>query len=88
MRSPAYSRSRRASAARAIGRDLKGKISPVLYMAAVAAAFWHTAVAHAIFVVVALVWLVPDRRIEIRVAAEREAGSGSLSDGERRGRPS
>ena len=62
--------------ARAIGRDLKGKLSPVLYVAGIVAAwFSRTALDPAIwvslgfFVVTALVWLVPDRRIE-RVLAE------------------
>lgn len=50
--------------ARAIGSDLKGKLSIVLYIIAVAAAFLHQAISHAIYVAVALVWLVPDRRIE------------------------
>jgi uncharacterized membrane protein len=51
--------------ARAVGRDLKGKISPVLYAAAIGGALlidpW---IADAIYVCVALMWLVPDRRIE------------------------
>ena len=48
----------------AVGRDWKGKASPVLYMVAMAVAFWVPAVAQAIYVAVALVWLIPDRRIE------------------------
>ena len=50
--------------ARAVGIDLKGKISPLLYIAAIALGFADTRVALAIYVLVALVWLVPDRRIE------------------------
>jgi uncharacterized membrane protein len=57
--------------ARAIGRDLKGRISPVLYLAAVGLAFVSVWVADAIYVGVAWLWLVPDRRVE-RVAAEEE----------------
>ena len=53
--------------AAAIGSDLKGKISIVLYVVAIAAAFVHQAISHAIYVIVALVWLVPDRRIEARI---------------------
>ncbi|HEY6072579.1 MAG TPA: TMEM175 family protein [Anaerolineales bacterium] len=50
---------------RAIGRDWKGKASPLLYLAAIlAAAFISPWLAQAIYVVVALMWLVPDRRIE------------------------
>ena len=50
--------------AAAIGRDVKGKISPVLYAAGIALAYPLRWVALALFVGVALMWLVPDRRIE------------------------
>jgi uncharacterized membrane protein len=50
--------------ARAIGSDLKGKISLACYAASIAAAFWEPNVSRALFVTVALIWLVPDRRIE------------------------
>ena len=49
---------------RAVGRDLKGKISPVLYVIAIPAAFMHAAIAGALYIVVAVIWLVPDQRIE------------------------
>ena len=49
---------------RAVGRDWKGKLSPVFYVAAIAIAFWSTAVSMALLALVALVWLVPDKRIE------------------------
>jgi uncharacterized membrane protein len=49
--------------AAAIGKDLKGKVSPLLYAAAIAAAFRMPAAAGALYVIVALIWLVPDRRI-------------------------
>jgi uncharacterized membrane protein len=49
---------------RAIGRDWKGKLSPVLYLAAILAAFAWPTVSLAVYVIVALIWLVPDRRIE------------------------
>ena len=48
----------------AVGRDLKGKVSPLLYLIAIPAAFVHQAIAGAIYIGVALMWLVPDRRIE------------------------
>ncbi|OUJ74784.1 TMEM175 family protein [Hymenobacter crusticola] len=48
----------------AVGRDVKGKISPVLYSLGMAASFWNPWVAGAFYVGVALMWLVPDRRIE------------------------
>jgi uncharacterized membrane protein len=50
--------------ARAIGRDLKGKVSPVLYIAGILCAFLDTRIANAIYVLVALMWFIPDRRIE------------------------
>ncbi|HMV30783.1 MAG TPA: TMEM175 family protein [Gemmatimonadales bacterium] len=61
--------------ARAIGRDLKGKLSPVLYLAAIALAFVNQWLATAIYTMVALMWLVPDRRIE-RALAGQPAGEG------------
>ena len=53
----------------AVGRDWKGRISPVLYTIAIVTACWMPAVAGAIYVVVALMWLVPDRRVEHALAA-------------------
>lgn len=50
--------------ARALGRDVKGKISPGLYGAGVFLSFFYPAVAVVIYVLVALLWLVPDSRIE------------------------
>lgn len=50
--------------AHAIGRDLKGKISPVLYLAAIGSAFIHPLLSGVFYVGVALMWLIPDRRIE------------------------
>ncbi len=49
---------------RAIGPDLKGNISPVLYFVAIVASFWYRWLAISIYVFVAIMWLVPDRRIE------------------------
>ena len=49
--------------AAAVGRDLKGKLSPLLYAAAVPLAFFDPRVSQALYVLVALMWLVPDRRI-------------------------
>ncbi len=48
----------------AVGPDLKGKISAALYVAAIPLAFVHELIADALYVAVALMWLVPDRRIE------------------------
>ena len=49
--------------AASIGRDLKGKLSPVLYTLAIASSFFWPWIAGGIYVAVALLWLVPDRRI-------------------------
>jgi uncharacterized membrane protein len=53
--------------AAAVGRDLKGKLSAVLYAVAIPTAFANHWVAEVIYVGVALMWLVPDPRIEARV---------------------
>ena len=47
----------------ALGRDLKGKISPVLYVAGILLSFIEPLLGFAVYVFVALMWLVPDRRI-------------------------
>ena len=49
---------------RAVGSDWKGKASPLLYLLAIIAAFWSQRIAQGLYVLVALIWLVPDRRIE------------------------
>jgi len=48
----------------AVGNDIKGKMSAVLYAAAIVLAFVNQFIADAIYVFVAMMWLVPDRRIE------------------------
>lgn len=48
----------------AIGRDWKGRLSPVLYLLGIVSAFLWSWVAQALYAAVALLWLVPDRRIE------------------------
>ena len=57
--------------AKALGRDLKGKVSILLYALAVGAAFINQWISQSLYVLVALIWLIPDRRIE-RALAERE----------------
>jgi len=49
--------------AAALGRDLKGRLSPVLYAAAIPLSFLNPWLANAVYVFVALMWLVPDRRL-------------------------
>src|SRR5213078_4172583 len=73
--------------ARAVGRDLKGKLSALLYAAAILLAFVRPWIADAIYVLVALIWFVPDRRIERSVDPVRDSGprapgsSGTLANG-------
>ncbi len=55
---------RDSTLAAAVGSDLKGKGSLVLYAAAIPLAFWHPWIACALYVLVAVLWLIPDRRIE------------------------
>ena len=57
--------------AQAVGRDWKGKASLALYVAALPLAVVNTWLADAAFVTVALMWLVPDRRIESTLQTER-----------------
>ena len=55
----------------ALGRDLKGKLSPVIYLVAIASAFVNRWIAVGLYVLVSLMWLTPDPRIE---AALTESG--------------
>ena len=55
--------------AAAIGDDRKGKASPILYAAGIAFSFFIPEVALALYVLVALMWLIPDRRIESTLEA-------------------
>ena len=57
--------------AAAQGRDFKGKLSPLLYALAIGAAFIHPGIADALYLLAALIWLIPDRRIE-RALAQAE----------------
>ena len=56
--------------AKAIGRDLKGKMSPVLYTIAILSTFVNDWIAGAIYVLVAFIWLIPDKRIEKTLLTE------------------
>lgn len=51
----------------AIGRDFKGKVSPLIYLAAIPLAFVNQWISDALYVTVALMWLIPDRRIESKL---------------------
>ena len=59
--------------AHAVGRDIKGKISPLIYAAAIPLAFVESWLANGLYVLVALMWIIPDRRIE-RALQEHEGG--------------
>lgn len=50
--------------AKAIGKDLKGKISPFLYIAAIAFSWLSSIISGIIYLIAALIWLIPDKRIE------------------------
>jgi uncharacterized membrane protein len=63
----------RSVLAAAVGRDVKGRLSPVLYAAGIGLAFVNPWISVALYVLVALVWLVPDKRVERTIAA----GAGS-----------
>ena len=54
--------------ASALGRDWKGKLSPLLYLAAIALSFVQPWMANGLYVIAAVLWLIPDRRIERQLA--------------------
>ena len=58
--------------ARATGHDWKGRLSPILYLAAIPLAYASHWIAQGIYVLVALIWLVPDRRIEDALRSRSE----------------
>jgi len=60
--------------AKAIGADWKGKISPVCYLSAIPLAFVNPTISMVLYVFVALLWLIPDRRIERVLVGARQAG--------------
>lgn len=67
---------RRGALAQAIGRDWKGKASPLIYVTGLGLCFLHPLLAVAAYTVVALIWLVPDRRVEHFVTRAHEGGAG------------
>jgi uncharacterized membrane protein len=58
--------------AKAIGKDFKGKISPILYIVAIASTWINQWIAAGIYILVALIWLIPDNRIEKIMNSEDE----------------
>ena len=59
--------------ARAVGSDRKGLLSRMLYLAGVVGAFWRPWIGWSCYVIVALIWFVPDRRIERALARDEAA---------------
>jgi len=68
-----WQRDHNAVLARAIQRDGKGKLSMLLYVTAIPLAFVATWASIILYVVVALIWLVPDRRIERALSEHHDA---------------
>ena len=60
--------------AKAIGKDLKGKISPFLYITAMAFSWLNPIISGVIYLIAALIWLIPDKRIERALRQNNEAG--------------
>jgi uncharacterized membrane protein len=58
----------------AIGRDVKGKLSPVIYLLGTGFAFVEPWLSVLAYVCVALMWLIPDRRLESQFAHDHEGG--------------
>jgi uncharacterized membrane protein len=52
----------------AVGKDIKGKISPLVYIVAIPLAFVNQWLSDGLYVLVALMWLIPDRRIESKLS--------------------
>jgi uncharacterized membrane protein len=64
--------------ATAVGRDLKGKLSPALYCLGIALSFADRWLGVAVYVGIALMWLIPDRRVERAItASQRSAGDSA-----------
>jgi uncharacterized membrane protein len=59
--------------AKAIGKDLKGKVSPFLYLSAIGFSWVDATVSGIIYLIAALIWLIPDKRIERSI---RQSGNG------------
>lgn len=62
---------------RALGADLKGNLSPLLYLAGIALAFFDTRISYGLYLAVALMWLIPDRRIEAAIRGEQDRSAGA-----------
>ena len=56
--------------AKAIGNDVKGKLSPIIYSVAILSNFVNQWISGSLYILVALIWLIPDKRIEIIIGEE------------------
>jgi len=63
---------RQSLLARAVGKDWKGKLSPALYVAAIPLSFASSWIASALYALAALIWLIPDPRIERELKRREE----------------
>lgn len=61
---------------RALGIDVKGKVSPPLYLVAILSTFYYEWIAVSIYILVTLIWLIPDTRIERVFEEERKKENG------------
>jgi uncharacterized membrane protein len=68
-----HTQGKASTLALALGRDFKGKVSPLLYALGIGLAFVNRWLSVAIYVTVALMWLIPDRRVERTLAAARRS---------------
>jgi uncharacterized membrane protein len=68
--------------AKALGRDVKGKLSVLTYALAIPLAFVHPGLSNALYAAVALMWLIPDTRIERAVQAEHDRAAASALGGD------
>jgi uncharacterized membrane protein len=69
--------------ANAVAADVKGKVSLALYIGAIAISFLSTIAADALFVAVAVLWIVPDRRFEPLIAKRTDAKKSADTEGGR-----
>jgi uncharacterized membrane protein len=67
---------RDSALARAVGRDRKGLLSTVLYVVAIVASYYQPWLGGSMYALVALIWFIPDRRIEKVLAPPKEAARG------------
>jgi uncharacterized membrane protein len=66
--------------ATAVGRDIKGKLSPLLYATGIGLSFVNRWAAVAVYAGVALMWLIPDRRLERTITSKSAVSDGSTGD--------